>query len=137
MAVIRVELAGRGYDVLVGRGLIAQAGELARPFIRKDRVAAVADRHSHQFHGAALEAALAQAGVAVDWFITEPGEQAKSWDVLATLVDWLLERGVERGDHIFALGGGVIGDLTGFAAAILKRGCGFVQVPTTLLAQVD
>ncbi len=137
MAVIRVELAGRGYDVQVGAGLLDQAGTLARDFIRKDRVAAVADRNSHRHHGARLEAALADIDVGVDWFITEPGEGAKSWDVLARLVDWLLERGVERGDHIFALGGGVIGDLTGFAAAVLKRGCGFVQVPTTLLAQVD
>ncbi|MEL1250060.1 3-dehydroquinate synthase [Aurantiacibacter gilvus] len=137
MAVIRVELAGRGYDVQVGADLLEQAGTLARDFIRKDCVAAVADRNSHRHHGARLQAALAEIGVSVEWFITDPGEGAKSWDVLAKLADWLLERGVERGDHIFALGGGVIGDLTGFAAAVLKRGCGFVQVPTTLLAQVD
>ncbi len=66
-----------------------------------------------------------------------PGEGAKSWAVLELLMDWLLAEEVERGDHVLALGGGVIGDLTGFAAAILKRGCGFVQLPTTLLAQVD
>ena len=66
-----------------------------------------------------------------------PGEASKSWDSLARLTDWLLGQGVERGDHVFALGGGVVGDLTGFACAILKRGCGFVQLPTTLLAQVD
>ena len=137
MPVIRVELAGRSYDVAVGAGLLAQAGELAGDYIRKDRVAAVADRNSHRHHGGQLEAALATRGVEVDWYITEPGEQAKTWGVLEDLVDWLLSRGVERGDHIFALGGGVIGDLTGFAAAVLKRGCGFVQVPTTLLAQVD
>ncbi len=137
MAVIGVELAGRGYDVHVGHGLLADAGTLAAGFIRKTRVAAVADRNSHAAHGAALETALAASGTGVDWFITEPGEGAKSWGVLETLVDWLLERGIERGDHIFALGGGVVGDLTGFAAAVLKRGCGFVQIPTTLLAQVD
>ena len=137
MAVIRVELAGRGYDVHVGHGLLHDAGALAADFVRKDRVAAVADRNSHQHHGKTLEAALAKTGVGIDWFITEPGESAKSWGVLEKLVDWLLERGVERGDHIFALGGGVVGDLTGFAAAVLKRGCGFVQIPTTLLAQVD
>ena len=137
MAVIRVELAGRGYDVHVGHGLLDDAGTLAGDFVRKDRVAAVADSNSHAAHGARLEAALGAAGVKVDWFITQPGEGAKSWGVLEKLVDWLLERGVERGDHIFALGGGVVGDLTGFAAAVLKRGCGFVQIPTTLLAQVD
>lgn len=137
MAVIRVELAGRGYDVHVGHGLLDDAGSLAKSFIRKNRVAAVADRNSHAAHGERLETALSAAGVGVDWFITEPGEGAKSWRVLEKLVDWLLERGIERGDHIFALGGGVVGDLTGFAAAVLKRGCGFVQIPTTLLAQVD
>ena len=66
-----------------------------------------------------------------------PGEGSKSWSTLELLTDRLLELGVERGDHVIALGGGVIGDLVGFAAAILKRGCGFVQIPTTLLAQVD
>ncbi|MWV27807.1 3-dehydroquinate synthase [Aurantiacibacter rhizosphaerae] len=137
MAVIGVELAGRGYDVQVGHGLLANAGELTEGFIRKDRVAAVADRNSHRAHGQQLEHALAAKGVSIDWFITQPGEGAKSWGVLEKLLDWLLERGVERGDHIFALGGGVVGDLTGFAAAVLKRGCGFVQIPTTLLAQVD
>jgi 3-dehydroquinate synthase len=71
------------------------------------------------------------------WRILPPGEQTKSWAELAATVDWLLGLEVERGDHILALGGGVIGDLTGFCAAILKRGCRFIQVPTTLLAQVD
>ena len=66
-----------------------------------------------------------------------PGEGSKSWTALAGLVDRLLALGVERGDHLVAFGGGVIGDLAGFAASILKRGCGFVQIPTTLLAQVD
>ena len=135
--VIGVELAGRGYDVHVGRGLLDDAGTLASRFIRKNRVPAVADRNSHAAHGHRLEASLAAKDLGVDWFITEPGEGAKSWSVLESLVDWLLERGVERGDHIFALGGGVVGDLTGFAASVLKRGCGFVQIPTTLLAQVD
>jgi 3-dehydroquinate synthase len=66
-----------------------------------------------------------------------PGEAAKSWTGLERVVDWLLAEEVERGDHVLALGGGVVGDLTGFAAAVLKRGCGFIQLPTTLLAQVD
>ena len=94
MAVIRVELAGRGYDVHVGRGLLDEAGTLARDFIRKDRVSAVADSNSHAAHGAQLEAALGATGVSVDWFITQPGEGAKSWSVLEKLVDWLLDRGV-------------------------------------------
>jgi 3-dehydroquinate synthase len=109
----------------------------SQAFVRKPRVAVVADANAKAFHGAALETSFAAAGVAVDWHELPPGEGAKSWDGLRALVDWLLEREIERGDHVLALGGGVTGDLTGFACAILKRGCGFVQIPTTLLAQVD
>ncbi|ANY20408.1 3-dehydroquinate synthase [Tsuneonella dongtanensis] len=137
MAVIPVSLAGRGYEVHVGRGLLETLGNIAAPFMRKNRVAVVADANAWGAHGRRIEAALAQAGRSADVFQVEAGEMSKSWDVLAKLCNWLLERGVERGDHVFAVGGGVVGDLTGFAAAILKRGCGFVQVPTTLLAQVD
>ncbi|MFN5819943.1 MAG: 3-dehydroquinate synthase, partial [Novosphingobium sp.] len=87
--------------------------------------------------GATVEAALAAAGHEAAWRILPAGEATKSWEQLAATVDWLLAEEVERGDHVVALGGGVIGDLTGFAASILKRGCNFIQVPTTLLAQVD
>src|SRR4030095_14392868 len=76
-------------------------------------------------------------GLEPRWLVLDPGEGAKSWAVLEQVVDWLLAEEVERGDHVLALGGGVIGDLVGFAAAVLKRGCGFIQLPTTLLAQVD
>lgn len=146
MAVTRVELAGRSYDVQVGHGLLDDTLVQAREFIERyhpvdsdnhRKVPFVADRNSHRHHGARVEKSLATDGYEIDWFIVEPGEAAKSWSVLEQLVNWLLARGVERKDHIFALGGGVIGDLTGFAAAVLKRGCGFVQLPTTLLAQVD
>lgn len=137
MAVIPVALAGRPYEVHVGRGLIASMSELAAPFMRKDRVAIVADANAWSAHGRRIEAALAGAGRSASVFEVAPGEASKSWDGLAALTDWMLAEGVERGDHVFAVGGGVVGDLTGFAASILKRGCGFVQVPTTLLAQVD
>jgi 3-dehydroquinate synthase len=134
MAVIPVALAGRSYDVHVGHGLLDRASELTRDFIRGDTVAVVADRTAWELHGPRLEAGLGRRAVV---YLIEPGEGSKSWNTLAALTDWLLEQGIERGDHVFALGGGVVGDLTGFAAAILKRGCGFVQLPTTLLAQVD
>ena len=137
MAVIPVALAGRPYEVHVARDLIGEAAALARPFLRKGRVAVVADANARLHHGDRLAASLAGAGIAVDWHELSPGEGAKSWDGLRALVDWLLEREIERGDHVFALGGGVTGDLTGFACSIVKRGCGFVQIPTTLLAQVD
>jgi len=137
MAVIPVALAGRPYEVHVGAGLLDRTAELAAPFLRKKHVCVVADRNAHRLHGQRLAASLEKAGIETRWHIVEPGEQSKSWDGLQSLTDWLLAEGVERGDHVLALGGGVIGDLTGFACAILKRGCGFVQLPTTLLAQVD
>ncbi|UIP05998.1 3-dehydroquinate synthase [Erythrobacter sp. SDW2] len=137
MAVIPVELAGRSYDVHVGRGLLSDAATLAKDFLRKSIVPVVADANAWADHGATLMAALAAAEREVALYQVPSGEDSKSWQSLQTLTDWLLTQGVERGDHVFALGGGVVGDLTGFACAILKRGCGFVQIPTTLLAQVD
>lgn len=137
MAVIRVELAGRSYDVHVARGLLGDATTHARDFLRKTVVPVVADANAWASHGATLTAALAAGGREVALYQVAPGEDSKSWSSLQNLTDWLLAQGVERGDHVFALGGGVVGDLTGFACAILKRGCGFVQIPTTLLSQVD
>jgi 3-dehydroquinate synthase len=137
MAVIEVALAGRAYPVRVGPGLLARVGEACGPLLRKPYVPVVTDAHVAEHWRETVEAGLRAAGHQGEWMVLEPGEQAKSWDVLERLIDWMLAQEVERGDHVLALGGGVIGDLTGFAAAILKRGCGFVQLPTTLLAQVD
>ena len=137
MAVIPVELAGRGYEVRVGNRLLADLAAQARPFLRKRHACIVADANARRHWGEAVGNSLSAAGIEPRWYDVAPGETSKSWDSLARLTDWLLDQGVERGDHVFALGGGVVGDLTGFACAILKRGCGFVQLPTTLLAQVD
>lgn len=137
MDLIPVALAGRSYQVRVGAGLLADLAGHCGPLLRKARVPIVTDANVHRLWGGPVEAALRAAGKAPRWLVHDPGEQAKSWQGLARTTDWLLEQEVERGDHILALGGGVIGDLTGFAAAILKRGCGFIQLPTTLLAQVD
>ncbi len=137
MAVINVALAGRSYEVRVGGGLLANLAAECGPLLRKRRVPIVTDANVHRLWSAPVEAALREAGHEPRWLVHAPGEQAKSWQELARTVDWLLAEEVERGDHILALGGGVVGDLTGFAAAVLKRGCGFVQLPTTLLAQVD
>lgn len=146
MAVVSVGLAGRSYDVLIGRGYLNDCIVQARDFIEpyhargyehRRLVPVVADRNARKFHGDRLAHSLASDGYEIAWYDVEPGEGSKSWESLALLVEWLLDQGIERGDHVFALGGGVVGDLTGFACAILKRGCGFVQLPTTLLAQVD
>lgn len=137
MAVIPVALSGRSYDVHVGGGLLSQVGEKAASYLRKTQVPIVADANARANWGNILEASLEAAGKKPHWYDVTPGEGSKSWESLARLTDWLLVQGVERGDHVLALGGGVVGDLAGFACAILKRGCGFIQLPTTLLAQVD
>jgi len=136
MTVIPVALGNRSYDVRIERGLLRRAGEILAPLSRGRRMAIITDANLSQ-HLATLQASLRAAGVESEAIILAPGEATKSWSVLESLTDRLLDLGIERSDHVIALGGGVIGDLVGFATAILKRGCRFVQVPTTLLAQVD
>lgn len=137
MAVIPVDIAGRPYDVMVGAGLLAELAEHCRGRLRKRDVPIITDAHVHAAWGSVVEIALRNAGHEPHWRILPPGESTKSWRELSATVEWLLAQEVERGDHIIALGGGVIGDLAGFAASILRRGVRYVQVPTTLLAQVD
>ena len=135
---VSVGLGERAYDVAIGPGLLDQAGERIAPVLgKRKRVAVVTDTHVGAHHGERLAAALRGAGIAVDVITIAPGEESKSFEGLADLSDRLLALNLERGDQIVALGGGVVGDLAGFAAAIYKRGIDFVQVPTTLLAQVD
>ena len=137
MAVIRVDIAGAPYDVRVGTGLLTNLAAECGERLRKRRVPIITDANVHAVWGEVVEAALNQGGHEAAWRILPPGEATKSWEQLAATLDWLLAEEVERGDAVLALGGGVIGDLTGFAAAILKRGCHFIQLPTSLLAQVD
>jgi 3-dehydroquinate synthase len=135
---VSVGLGERAYDVAIGPGLLDQAGERIAPVLgKRKRVAVVTDTHVGAHHGERLAVALRGAGIAVDVITIAPGEESKSFEGLADLSDRLLALNLERGDQIVALGGGVVGDLAGFAAAIYKRGIDFVQVPTTLLAQVD
>ncbi len=132
---VDVGLADRSYPILIEAGLFERADEHLQGFARTGRLVVVTDDHVARRQLPRLVAGLN--GVQVEPIILPAGETSKSWAMLEQLTDRLLELGVERSDRIVALGGGVIGDLVGFAAAILKRGCGFVQVPTTLLAQVD
>ncbi|HEX6859641.1 MAG TPA: 3-dehydroquinate synthase [Caulobacteraceae bacterium] len=134
---IPVGLGERAYEVVVGSGLIDQAGRRIAPLLKRARTAIVTDANVSDHHGERLAIALEKAGVATDVLVIPPGEQTKSWEGLAALSDQLLALELDRGDMIIAFGGGVVGDLTGFAAAIYKRGIDFVQIPTTLLAQVD
>ena len=137
MAVIPVDIAGRPYEVRVAPGLLADLAGQCGALLRKARVPIVTDVNVHAAWGATVEQSLVAAGFEPRWKVLPAGEATKSWKQLAEVVDWLLAEEVERKDHVIALGGGVIGDLTGFAAAVLKRGCNFIQLPTTLLAQVD
>ena len=132
-----VGLGDRTYDVVVGNGLLDQAGRLIAPFQSRGRTAVVSDETVWGLHGAQLTAALAAAGIEALPVIVAPGEQTKSFEGLADVSDRLLALELDRGDLVTAFGGGVVGDLAGFAAAIYKRGIDFVQIPTTLLAQVD
>ena len=134
---ITVGLGERTYDVLIGTGLIDRAGDLIAPLLKRKRTVIVTDSIVGEHHGERLSVSLETAGVAVDMIVLPPGEQTKSFEGLADLSDQLLALGLERGDMVVAFGGGVIGDLTGFAASIYKRGIDFIQIPTTLLAQVD
>ncbi len=134
---IRVPLGERAYDVRVGRGLIARAGAEIAPLLARKRVAVLTDETVAEAQGAVLEAGLAERQIVATTLALPPGEATKNWANLQRTVEWLLSERIERRDVLVALGGGVIGDLGGFAAAILRRGIRFVQVPTSLLAQVD
>ena len=135
--VVPVRLGERAYEVRIGQGLIARAGAEIAPMLRRKRVAIVTDENVAARHLAPLQAALAAEGIASTALALPPGEQTKGWAEFSRAVDWLIGERVERRDVVVALGGGVIGDLAGFAAAVLRRGVRFVQIPTSLLAQVD
>ncbi len=134
---IRVELGQRGYDIHVAAGLIDRAGELIRPILRRPFTVIVTDENVAPHRLGPLQAALDAAGIKHAAVILPPGEGQKSFAGLEKVCDALLAHKVERRDHVIALGGGVIGDLVGFACSILRRGVDFIQIPTSLLAQVD
>jgi len=134
---IEVGLGERSYPIAIESGALDRAGEHLAPYLRRGRAVVITDANLAATQLPRLHAALTVAGIAIEPIILPPGEATKSWSQLEALTDRLLELGVERGDHLLAFGGGVIGDLVGFAASVLKRGCCFVQIPTTLLAQVD
>ena len=136
-AVVPVPLPGRAYDVVIGIGVLDEAGARIGAMLSRPRVAVITEARVAEIHLPSLEAALASEGIAMSALVLEPGEATKGWEGLSRSVEWLLSEKVERGDIVVAFGGGVIGDLAGFAAAVVRRGVRFVQIPTTLLAQVD
>ena len=134
---IHVPLGDRAYDVLIGPGLMAQSGALILPFLPRPRVAVVTETRVAALYINGLRAGLADAGIEAVVLELPPGEATKSWTHLQQVTEWLLDQKIERRDVVVALGGGVIGDLVGFACAVMRRGVRFVQIPTSLLAQVD
>jgi len=137
METVHVALEGRAYDVVIGQGLLAQASDYLRPLLKRARVAIVTDETVAAHHLTTLQSSFDADGIAHCTLILPAGETTKGWLEFARTVEWLVEERIERRDIVIALGGGVIGDLVGFAAAVLRRGVRFVQIPTTLLAQVD
>jgi len=134
---VRLDLADRSYDIHIAGGLLARAGELIRPLLRRPKLFVVTDRDVARLHLADLLASLEAAGIEAAHYVAPVGEEAKSFAELEKLLDAILDTAPERSTTLLAFGGGVIGDLTGFAASILLRGVPFIQMPTTLLSQVD
>lgn len=137
MTQITVALGERSYDIIIKTGLLGASGAHLKPFSKTGRIIIVTDANVAPLHLSTLTASAMSAGLTVESIILPPGESTKNWTQLESLCDQLLALEIERSEAIVALGGGVIGDLTGFAAAIVKRGCTVIQIPTTLLSQVD
>ena len=134
---VQVALAERAYDIVIGRGLLASLGARIKALRPGAKIAIVTDETVAKHHLAAAEAALKSAGIDSSRIVVPQGEGSKSYATFETVCETIIAARIERGDLVVALGGGVIGDLAGFAAASVRRGLDFVQVPTTLLAQVD
>ena len=135
--VVNVALGDRAYDIAIGRGQLATLGERIAALRAGCKVAIVTDETVAGHHLKAADAALKAAGIPTALVVVPPGEGSKSWEKFEYVCEALIAPRIERGDLVIALGGGVVGDLAGFAAAVVRRGLDFVQVPTTLLAQVD
>ena len=135
--IVRVSLGARSYDIVVGHGALSMLGARLTPILKQPRVFVLTDETVSNLHIGALEAALKPVGIRMHVLSLMPGERSKSFSNLEHILDWLLSTGADRSDVLVAFGGGVIGDIAGLAASLMKRGMGFVQVPTTLLSQVD
>jgi 3-dehydroquinate synthase len=134
---IKVDLAGRSYDIVIGPALIGRIGEFVKPLLPRPRAIVVSDETVARLYGDQVLASLRAAAVDAALVVVPVGEGSKEFGAFERLMNTLLDQRPDRRTALVALGGGVVGDLTGFAAAVLLRGVDFVQVPTTLLAQVD
>ena len=136
-AALTVDLGERSYDILVGDGLLAGAGKLIAPGLAEPRAVVITDENVEKHCLGTLEKSLDESGIDHQSIVLEAGEQTKDFAHVEALWGQLLDHRVERTTTLIALGGGVVGDITGFAAAVTLRGMDFIQIPTTLLAQVD
>ena len=134
---VEVDLGQRSYTIHIGEGILKQAGTLIAPLLARPKTVIVSDDNVAKLHLATLQQSLDNSAIEHTSIILPAGEATKSYENFSFLCDALLENDVERNDIIIAFGGGVIGDLAGFAAAVLRRGVNFIQIPTSLLAQVD
>ena len=134
---LTVGLDDRAYDIVIGPGILAQTGDILGPIAADRHIVIISDEYVAALHLVALQTSLAETARKIDALTVPAGEASKSMSVLARLLDDILALGVDRSVLLIAFGGGVIGDLAGFAAASLLRGVDFVQIPTSLLAQVD
>jgi len=135
--IVNVALGDRAYDIVIGRGQLAGLGARAAALKPGAKAAVVSDATVARLHIGAAEAALKAGGLSTGHIVIPAGEGSKSFACFESVCESLIDMRVERGDLVVALGGGVVGDLAGFAAAVVRRGLDYVQVPTTLLAQVD
>ncbi len=135
--VVKVKLGKRSYDIVIGENLVAEAGKRIAKLRPGTSVAIVTDGNVAHHHLATLERSLDAAKISYRSVLLSAGEGTKNYSSLETVAEAILQSRIERGDLVIALGGGVIGDLAGFAASVVRRGVDFVQIPTTLLAQVD
>ena len=137
MKKVTVPLENRSYDILIGENLISNFPIYLEKLLSRRIIAIVTDKNIENLHLSKLVDVLSETGIETKVLVINPGESNKSWETLQTTIDWMLASKIERNDIVVALGGGVVGDLVGFAAAILRRGIRYIQCPTSLLAQVD
>jgi len=134
---LRVELAERSYEIIIGEGLIAEAGQYVTAVLHEKKAIIVTDKNVAKFHLKPLKKTLMEYGITAESIIVPPGEKSKGFTTLEKICEEILKKNIDRKTTLIALGGGVIGDLTGFVASILLRGIDFIQIPTTLLSMVD
>lgn len=137
METVNVNLGDRSYEIMIGAGLLNFGASEIAPFLGRKKIHIIADETAFDLHGKAFFESLEHAGIEINLIKVKGGEKTKSFAVFESVIENLLTAGTERGDLIIAFGGGVVGDLTGFVAGVINRGIDFVQIPTTLLSQVD